>query len=476
MPNYSHVQFIAWDVYTGPVYTGPTPEDHPLGPSNYPGFADIYPGIAFALGDRRLDILGQFLDIKARVEFTRLAIEAACQEADADAGTLKIFMAPEFLYRGAAGAYLYDLLNGWVADDPFGDNIIPEPYNKNWPGLFGELRELVKDAKFQDWIFVFGSAVGAAFQTSNGKIIMDRNHPASGWNQSLIQCGGDTEAQIRACYFTQKHLKSGIDFIEYNLTHPNTRFFTEYNIDHSTTDDLKILDGLMLEDPLPHEVGGSLFRFPHICGSDGKMLSFGLEICLDHMQASAASSTGRLAGNDAEVNIQLVPSCGMTLIESSLALAPKDGPKTYSYAFNCDGLGSHDPSGTSGFQLSGHSQLWGGSEAPKQPSRHLMEIINTLQDPPSLYPGQYSLQDLRSLPVGDSVDLSAIKVKRNAQTALGIDLAHIPAVRLWRSHAPFQDGEDSNIYSWPQGAGFVRALPVQPLCPPSDPAKDSSES
>ena len=202
MPNYSKVQFIAWGVYTGPVHGDP--RDRGLG----------YSGIASVPGDRRLDVLGQFLDIKARVAFTRLAVEAAYEKADAGANTLKIFMAPEFLYRGAAGAYLYDLLNGWEGNDPFGQNIIPEPYNKKWGGLFGELRELVRDPRFQDWVFVFGTAVGAAFQTSNGKIIMDQEHPASAWNQSLIQCGGETEEQHEACYFTQKHLKSGIDFIE----------------------------------------------------------------------------------------------------------------------------------------------------------------------------------------------------------------------------------------------------------------------
>ena len=99
MPEYSKVQFIAWEIYTGAVY-GPSGADH-------------YAGLAPAAGDRRFHVLSQCLDIMARVEFTRRAIETAYKNAQADSKTLKIFMAPEFLYRGAAGAYFYDLLNGW---------------------------------------------------------------------------------------------------------------------------------------------------------------------------------------------------------------------------------------------------------------------------------------------------------------------------------------------------------------------------
>lgn len=453
MPNYLKVQFIAWSIYTGPIF------------DDFQNEGIGYPGIAFVPGDRRLDALGQFLDIKARVAFTKLAIEAAYQEADINTDTLKIFIAPEFLYRGAAGAYALDLLNGWT-EDTAGPAMIPPPYDKKWPGLFGELQELVNDPKFQDWIFVFGSAVGAAFKPSNGRIIMNpddpTDHPAGGWNLSLIQCGGDTEEQNKAFYFTQKRLKSGTDFIQFNLNHPGSHLFTPEATDHATADDKIILDRLILENPFPREVGGSLFRFPHIRNIDGEMIQFGLEICLDHIQreppdAPKTGVTGQLAINGEAVNIQLVPSCGMTLQESSLALAPKNGPKTYSYAFNCDGLGSHDPSGRCGYELGGHIQLWGGSAGgtPEQPSRHLREIINSLQDP-------------QGFPVGDSVNLSEIQVPQDIQAALGISLAHVPADQLWRSHAPFPAGGNPHDSFWPQGAGFVRVLPAQPLCPPVD--------
>lgn len=134
MPDYSKVQFIAWEIYTGPVY-GMLDADH-------------YPGLAPAAGDRRFDVLSQCLDIIARVEITRRAIETAYQNVEEDPETLKIFVAPEFLYRGAAGAYLYDLLNGWMTA-PEGFGPLPPALKESWGGLFGLLRALVAEERFQ---------------------------------------------------------------------------------------------------------------------------------------------------------------------------------------------------------------------------------------------------------------------------------------------------------------------------------------
>lgn len=435
MPNYSKVQFIAWEIYTGPIY-------------NDWDDAVSYPGISRAQGDRCWDVLSQCLDISARVQFTRLAVETAYENASREEDTLKIFMAPEFLYRGAAGAYLFDLLNGWKGPAAANLGQLPAPYDRDWGGLFGELRALAADEKYRDWVFVFGTAVGAAFKRANGMTVVNPDssmeYPVKGWNLSLIQCGGDTEEQRGACYFTQKHLKSGIDFIGFNVSHPGPHIFTDENTDHTTAPDKIILDRLILENPLPCEVGGSLFRFPHIRNGDGKMIQFGLEICLDHMQTEVpcgakTNVTGRLAINGEAVNIQLVPSCGMSLHESSLALAPHDGPQNHSYAFNCDGL-------------QGHVQLWCGSAAgPGHPPQYLENIEDSFSTP-------------GHIPVEGNIDLSGICLPAAALNALQIDLRHICAYQLWSSHEVFPTGGNSNQIFWPQGAGFVRALIPQPLC------------
>lgn len=456
MPNYSNVQFIAWEIYTGPVYSS--------------GAANHYQGIARAEGDRRWDVLSQCLDISARVEFTRLAMEAAYQAADPDTNTLKIFMAPEFLYRGAAGAYLSDLLNGWVEDAPkdFSDgrNPLPPPYNRAWGGLFGELRALAADPRFQDWVFIFGTAVGAAFSCAKGRVITDdtgsQQSTAMGWNLALVQCGG-TNRMGDGCYFVEKHLKSAIDFVHFNQAHAKARFFTQEEMKHGSEPTWRVLDRLIQH--IPGEQGGSAFRFPDVCKSGGSPLQFGLEICLDHAQAyegmeSQEQVTGRLARSKMLVDIQLVPSCGLWLIPSSLALAPKDGPKDCSYAFNCDGLitnDSNDPwlDGT----LSGHVHLWSGSALPGEgnPPQVLENVIDSV-----FTPGH--------IPVSGTVDLSRIQVPAESLQALQVDLSQIEAGQLWRSHKSFPLGGNSGQYLWPGGAGFVRALPPRPLAaPPQSP-------
>lgn len=447
MPNYSKVQFIAWEIYTGPVYSA--------------GGADHYPGIAPALGDRRWDVLSQCLDISARVAFTKMAMEAAYQNASSDEDTLKIFMAPEFLYRGAAGAYLFDLLNGWEESAPPGFGQLPPPYDRHWGGLFGELRELTADPKFQNWVFVFGTAVGAAFPYAGGRISTagagTQGPAAMGWNLSMIQCGG-TQAQGDGCYFTEKHLKSGIDFVQFNLSHVRPMFFTAKEIEHGSEPTWRVLDRLIQY--IPGEMGGSLFRFPEICRGDGSLIQFGLEICLDHAQAYVPGSaedkvTGRLARSRALVDIQLVPSCGMSLIESSLALAPKNGPKNCSYAFNCDGLLTWDSQREHARRFLGaHVHLWSGSEEAGEghPPRVLANIFD-------------SFQIEGHIPVDGSADLSGVQLPTAAAQALQINLSDIRAEQLWRSREAFPPGGNPHQYLWPEGAGFVRVLDAQPLAP-----------
>lgn len=460
MPNYSNVQFIAWEIYTGPVYMG--------------GEADHYQGIARAEGDRRWDVLSQCLDISARAEFTRLAMEAAYQAADHDTNTLKIFMAPEFLYRGAAGAYLFDLLNGWSSapgeeqseeqEKDFGE--LPEYYQQNWGGLFGELRALAADPKFQDWVFVFGTAVGGAFYHIKGRIATGgtkSEEPGGAWNLALVQCGG-TSRMGDGCYFVEKHLKSPIDFVQFTRTHAEARFFTQEEMAHGSEPTWLVLDRLIQS--TPGEQGGSAFRFPDVCKSDGSPLQFGLEICLDHAQAytgadSQKQVTGRLAESNMLVDIQLVPSCGLFLIPSSLALAPSGGPKDRSYAFNCDGLITADSNapwakGT----LSAHVHLWSGSALPGggNPPQVLENVTN-------------SFTTLGHIPVTGTVDLSRLQVPAEALQALNVDLTQISGDQLWNSHMPFPPGGNSGQYPWPGGAGFVRALQPRPLAAPQPPAE-----
>jgi hypothetical protein len=105
MPNYTHVQFISWEIYTGPN-RGPLPWSLAS-----PG--QSYTGLAGTRKDPRVDVTWQVQDIKNRVFCTEHVLREARRHIDTSPITLKIFMAPEFLYRGKGGAYIHDLLNGW---------------------------------------------------------------------------------------------------------------------------------------------------------------------------------------------------------------------------------------------------------------------------------------------------------------------------------------------------------------------------
>ncbi len=463
MPNYTKVQVLAWEIYTGPLH------DDDLSVTGYPG-------IMFRSRQSWYwEALSQCLDIEARLAITQRAIEKAYGHADADENTLKIFMAPEFLYRGAAGAYFFDLLSGWDGPSPFrgtlspffrtrwGDNL-PPPFKERWRGLMPGLQNLVNDDRYKDWLFVFGTAIGGAVAFKHGRWAGDI---AS--NITFVQRGG---AGRRAeCYYVEKHLKSGIDYIDYNARYPDLFAFLNKTTHHDSPMDWEVLDRLIMEEGEGADgarAGGALFRFPGICKSDGTPIQFGLEICLDHKrgyvpQEAGAQITGRLAGQGEFVDIQLVPSCGMSLLPTSLALGPQDGPRDRSYAFNCDGLCS-----LSLRELGGHVQLWNETVGPA--GRFVPNPVREVPDSFLDLDRQTQPADPTHFAIDDSdIDLTGrVPMDDDLQAALGIDLRHISPSTLWRSRKDVGQGEDPHMMRWPAGPGYIRPLPVVPLAVPTD--------
>jgi hypothetical protein len=206
MANYTHVQFISWEVYTGPN----------RGPLPWPGIRDGigYTGIGKENApDNRLDVEGQIEDITERLQFTYKAIEEAYKLAVTKPTTLKVFMAPEFLYRGKGGAYIHDLINGWTETPP------PTEFNltgfDRFPGVFGYLKRFAAEDKFKDWLFVFGTAIRASFPTrseTNKGWVVDSTKMGEIYNTALIQRGG--EFTTDEAYASRKRYIASIDFIK----------------------------------------------------------------------------------------------------------------------------------------------------------------------------------------------------------------------------------------------------------------------
>jgi hypothetical protein len=121
--RYMRTQFVGYYLYTGP-YLGS--DD----PTQFAGDADK------AAED----------DIAKRCKIMTAAIEeaAANVQIDKNADVMKIFMAPEFYFRGKQGAYPLAAIIG----------------KDKTSGILPALQaETLKDA-YKDWLFVFGTAVG----------------------------------------------------------------------------------------------------------------------------------------------------------------------------------------------------------------------------------------------------------------------------------------------------------------------------
>lgn len=218
---------------------------------------------------------------------------------------LKIFMAPEFFFRGENGAYDFDVVNGVKENER----------KKGKDGLLELLEKETNDPKYKDWLFVFGTAVCATKVTkticevcnsevqfkvdkstakSRGFCKKDASHKikeevkgAMIDNVAIIK-KGDTK------YIVTKELIAPGDF---------QKDKKDKDVIKLRDEQLKIIKNKQSASNIPpkyqqdERMGGCIFTI------DG--ITFGLEICLDH--------TNRRLINAPNVQIQLIPSAGMKI-------------------------------------------------------------------------------------------------------------------------------------------------------------------
>ena len=239
--------------------------------------------------------------------------------------TLRIFMAPEFYFRGRSGAY-----SAKVAFE-----------------VLGRLRAETNKAKYKNWLFVMGTVIMATFieqtmcptcgqflkrdwttKTNNFTTTVD---PVTGRstqkcstcnvfgkrvkvgamidNLALVQKGGETGSANS--YLVEKEYVSRVDFRRVVMDSSAGPVLPEWdknpqirtiNVMGQNAQALppegsrdiseRPVDSKFLDE----RMGGAVFNI------DG--VRFGLEVCLDH-------AFNRLNGSE-QVSIQLVPSCGMS--------------------------------------------------------------------------------------------------------------------------------------------------------------------
>eukprot|EP00930_Biecheleria_cincta_P045521 TRINITY_DN31368_c0_g1_i2.p1 TRINITY_DN31368_c0_g1~~TRINITY_DN31368_c0_g1_i2.p1 ORF type:complete len:435 (+),score=66.41 TRINITY_DN31368_c0_g1_i2:231-1535(+) len=255
-------------------------------------------------------------DLERRRDIMMEAIEKAYASSawDRSNSTLKVFMAPEFFWRGPQGAY----------------RLGPE-LTKSATAVFGKLQKHLSDKRFSDCIFVLGTVV--AVDVHNSKT--DQLHMRKGespdkfelsyYNFAPIQIGGEDTVFVQF-----KHHVSTIDFIRSQGHESN---FTSIPAPiRSNCYENRASRGCAYE-TLPSEKVENMFGFSraqvvHDDVFNVKGLRIGIEICLDHLLGTLANSLGP----SRTVDLHLIVSAGMRLAGGPICTG-RGGP-----AFLADGF------------------------------------------------------------------------------------------------------------------------------------------
>lgn len=250
-------------------------------------------------------------------------MKAAIQSAYALSGTagnkgkkkmLKVFVAPEFFFRGRNGAYDHAVVAGTEAITEDGRAQAAQP------GLVEIMAEELKQPQYKDWLFVLGTTVAATRYAKSvckqpgckGKVVFKKGLSLKAEHQgkTIPQCSLDAAHPVGElfvvgqvdnvgfiykegeCHTVSKELISGIDYKSNEVTvgGEDLPVATESNFADSKFQD--------------ERMGGCIFTI------DG--VTIGVEVCLDHNASSRKPSAGRLehAGN---IQLQLIPSYGMSI-------------------------------------------------------------------------------------------------------------------------------------------------------------------
>ena len=269
------------------------------------------------------------VDVRKRFEVMKEAVETARNlEKDDDKETLKVFIAPEFFWRGPNGAYdaASILKNDEYHLDEF--NAISE--------ICEELENLVKDKKYEHWLFVFGTIIAA----SRNDLTVDDNFLF--FNFAPILQGGPKGKRMLA----PKEYVSSIDFLRPPSANQSPSS-TKANVTSSSSSSTAVpwafdvtdsdLSGKHhydfdlweeLSEYLEIERGYELVRRNFFAVEN---VRFTLEICLDHAAGEAQRNFLKKGGGVRHdihpADVSLISSAGMQIIDKNLIL--KDGGVVY---------------------------------------------------------------------------------------------------------------------------------------------------
>lgn len=283
-------------------------------------------------GDNYQGDVADWNDMKTRCDDMIRAIQNAYALADAQGGhnsdpkMLKIFMAPEFFFRGRNGAYDLALVTG--TNQQKVDKTSPVIPRRE--GLIDLMRAEISKPVYKDWLFVLGTAIAATRISSTvckicsgetkwvkdptrpgkTKAVCKANPAHAGTKEEAVGAQIDNVAIVMkegTTYTVTKELVSHIDFVAQSS--PRVTDVVRLNSEVLPVHSYAQVSGYNSADHVPSKfqderMGGSIFTV------DG--ITFGLEVCLDHGAKPSSGSSGRLE-HAANIQIQLIPSGGMSI-------------------------------------------------------------------------------------------------------------------------------------------------------------------
>ena len=224
---------------------------------------------------------------------------------DKSPNVLKIFMVPEFFFRGPNGAYSVEDMEDDPVDDSY-DGVLIQASDR--------MREFIEDEVFKDFLFVFGTTIIAQSLDDDPD---DNFDPSKPWltnnthaeqilyyNFAPVAKGGKGHNHH---YLFQKRYISGIDFLSRTkLPNPRDSHINRY---------AETWEGL--EETL--ESRGTTIIDKNIIELDG--IRIGLEICLDH-RVGVLWNTISEEQHPQLVDVQLVTSAGMSIERGPNPIVP----------------------------------------------------------------------------------------------------------------------------------------------------------
>ena len=272
MSGYKRIQFIGYSISTGPKAVREDARKETM----YTGDQD------------------PVVDLGKRSAFLRDVLEKVSSNShiSQNKDVLKLLMLPEFFFRGQEQAYEM----------------------RHVDNLIASLKASVIDSQWQDWVFVFGTVIGAG--QSEG------NNGADGYQYCLIQQGGRNKGKrnSQTRIVMREHLAEN-EFITVDVKNNEKERWERSH--HCLPPEYW---GVGMEEQQNHYDGRSIFELEGI--------TFGLEIGQDHEEGRLKFSS-QYAGHK-KVQIQLIPSCGAEILSESV-VAAKEG-----WVFSCDGLNECD--------------------------------------------------------------------------------------------------------------------------------------